>query len=66
MAIKEDYDAGTAAALQYLRGEIDRLVPSMFRGMIDASKEPGESAAVAKVVIDAVDDARAKRLAAKP
>ncbi len=67
MATREDYDVGTAAALALIRHEVDVLpIPGFVRGMIPVEREPEAAALFAKTVIDVVDDARAKRLAAKP
>jgi hypothetical protein len=61
MATKADYDTGAAAALALIRHEIEVLpIPGFARGMIPVDKEPAAAAAIAKVVIDAVDAGRAK------
>jgi len=59
MASKADYDAGTAAALAAIRNAVNQL-PGFERGMVPATREPAAAAAIAKVVIDAVDAERAK------
>ena len=50
-----DYAAGTAALLQFLREQIQAVVPDEFQSLISLDKEPDMAAAGAKRVIDAVD-----------
>lgn len=58
MASNAQYNAGTAAALAYIRHEIDVLpIPPFARDMIPIDQEPVVARDVAKVVIDAYEKA---------
>jgi hypothetical protein len=60
MTTQAEYDAGSAALLQFIQKEVQLLVPALERGFIPADKEPVAARAFAKVAIDAAAAVRAK------
>jgi hypothetical protein len=58
-ATPQDYQVGTQAALTVIEADVDKEVPSFFRGEISDDDLMQIASEVAKAVIDAVDVRRA-------